>query len=157
MKIYVSSRIWTTNCLSLNCCNRVTDITSFLKHLGNFSDHTLNFYQKFGAIPFKEYVTKGIFHPVFYGDLIYKLSRVRGSTEFIASGTKIVKRLRRQWYDLGIINKTICLVLVPSTVMYRLFLKHCTLTNKVVGDYMTGLVQCLRRGDKVPSFVPSDC
>ena len=68
---------------------------------------------EFGAIPFQEYVTKGISQPVFYGCLVYKLRRVRGSTYFIASGTKIVKRLRRRQYDPGIIAKTICLVLGP--------------------------------------------
>ena len=32
---------------------------------------------KFGAIPFQEYVSKGITHPVFYGDFVYKLRRVK--------------------------------------------------------------------------------
>ena len=32
-----------------------------------------------------------------------------------------------------IIEKTICIVLRTSTAMYRLFLQHCTLTNKAVG------------------------
>ena len=45
----------------------------------------------------------------------------------------VVKRLWRRQYDPGIIEKTIGLVLGPSTAMYRLFLKHCTLTNKAVG------------------------
>ena len=78
-------------------------------------------------------VSKGISHPVFYGDLVYKLRRVKRSNNFIASGTKIVKRLRRRHYDPGFIEKTIGLVLGPSTAMYRLFLKHCTPTNKAVG------------------------
>ena len=51
----------------------------------------------------------------------------------------IVKHLRK--YDPLIIERMIGLVLGPSTTMYRSFLKHCTLTNKAVGDYMTGLVQ----------------
>ena len=33
------------------------------------------------------------------------------------------KSLRKRQYDPGIIEKTICLVLRPSTAMYRLFLK----------------------------------
>ena len=32
---------------------------------------------KFGDISFQEYVSKGISHPVFYGDLVYKLRRVK--------------------------------------------------------------------------------
>ena len=29
----------------LNCCHKVIDITGFVKHLGNFLDPSLNFYQ----------------------------------------------------------------------------------------------------------------
>ena len=58
---------------------------------------------------------------------------------FVSSGSKIVKRLRRRKYDPLIIENTICLVLGPSTALYRSFLEHCTLTNKV--DCITGLVQ----------------
>ena len=88
---------------------------------------------KFGAISFQEYVSKGITHPVFYGDLVYKLRRVKNESNFISSGSKIVKRLRRRQYDPEIIEKTIGLVLGPFTAFYRSFLKRCTLTNKAVG------------------------
>ena len=36
---------------------------------------------EFGDIPFQEYVSKGISQPVFYGNLLYKLRRVK-DTEF---------------------------------------------------------------------------
>ena len=88
---------------------------------------------KFGAILFQEYVSKGITHPVFYGDLIYKLRRVKSETNFISSGSKIVKRLRRRQYEHVITERTIGLVLGPFTALYRSFLKHCTLTHKAVG------------------------
>ena len=88
---------------------------------------------KFGDISFQEYVFKGISHPVFYGDLVYKLRRVKDTPNFISSGSKIVKRLRRRQYDPLIIETTIGLVLGPCTALCRLFLKHCTLTNKAVG------------------------
>ena len=57
---------------------------------------------KFGDISFQEYLSKGISHPVFYGDLVYKLRRVKDTPNFILSGSKIVKRLRRRQYDLVI-------------------------------------------------------
>ena len=84
-------------------------------------------------ITFQEYLSKGISHPVFYGDLVYKLRRVKDTPNFIFSGSKIVKRLRRRQYDPVIIERTIGLVLGPSTALYEPFLKHCTLTNKAVG------------------------
>ena len=88
---------------------------------------------KLGDISFKEYVSRGISHPVFYGDLVYKLRIVEDKPNFISSGSKIVKRLRRRQYDTLIIERTIGLVFGPSTALYRPFIKHCTLTNKAVG------------------------
>ena len=70
---------------------------------------------------------------IFYGDLVYKLRRVKDTPNFILSGSKIVKRLRRRQYDPVIIERTIGLVLGPSTALYEPFLEHCTLTNKAVG------------------------
>ena len=82
---------------------------------------------------------KGISHPVFYGDLVYKLSRVKDTPNFISSGSKIGKRLRRRQYDPLVIERTIGLVLGPSTALYRSLLKHCTLTNKAVGTIWRAL------------------
>ena len=69
---------------------------------------------KFGEISFQDYVSQGIPHPVFYGDLVYKLRRFKGEANFISSGSKIVKRLRRRQYDQAIIERTISLVLGPN-------------------------------------------
>ena len=44
---------------------------------------------KFGAISFQEYVSTGSSHPVFYGDLVYKLRKVKGVANFISSDSKI--------------------------------------------------------------------
>ena len=54
-------------------------------------------------------------------------------SDFVFSGSKIVKRLWRWKYDALIIERTIFLVFGPSKALYRSFLKHCTLTNKAVG------------------------
>ena len=69
-------------------------------------------------ISFQEYVFKGNSHPVFYGDLVYKLRRVKDTPNFISSRSKIVKCLRRRQYDPLIIERTKGLVLGPCT--------HCT-------------------------------
>ena len=50
-----------------NCWHRVIDITSFDKHVENSE-----FLSQFGNISFQEYLSKGISHPVFYDDLVYK-------------------------------------------------------------------------------------
>ena len=115
-----------------NYWHRVIDI-KLRKTFGKFFRSYSELLSKFGDISFQEYVYKWISHPVFYGDLVYKLRRVKETPSFISSGSKIVKRLRRWQYDPLIIERTIGLVLGPSTALYISFLKHCTLTNKAVG------------------------
>ena len=109
------------------------------KTFGKFFRSYSELLSKFGDISFQEYLSKGISHPVFYGDLVYKLRRVKDTPNFISSGSKIVKRLRRRQYDPVIIERTIGLVLGPCTALYRPFLKHCTLTNKAVGTIWRAL------------------
>ena len=58
---------------------------------------------------------------------------VRCEANFVSSGFKIVKLLRRRKFDPWIIERIIGLMLGPSTALYRSFIKHCTLTNKAVG------------------------
>ena len=111
-----------------------------LKTFGKLSKSYSELLSKFGTISFQEYVPKGITHPVFYCHLVYKLRRVKGETNFISSGSKIVKRLRRRQHDPVIIKRTIFLDLDPFTALYRSFHNRCTLTNLPGGwDYMTGL------------------
>ena len=90
------------------------------KTFGKFFRSYSEFLSKFGAISFQEYVSKGITHPVFYGDLVYKLRRVKSESNFISSGSKIVKRLRRRQYEPEIIERTIGLVLGPFTGLVQI-------------------------------------
>ena len=123
-----------------NCWHRVIDRYHKLrKTFGKFFRSYSELLSKFGDISFQEYLSKGISHPVFYGDLVYKLRRVKDTPNFISSGSKIVERLRRRQYDPVIIERTIGLVLGPSTALYEPSLKHCTLTNKAVGTIWRAL------------------
>ena len=89
---------------------------------------------------------KEISHPVLYGDLVYKLRRVKDTQKFISSGSKIVKLLRRRQYDPLNIERTIGLVFGLCTALYRIFLlKHCTLTNKAVGTTWRALSKSPQR------------
>ena len=88
---------------------------------------------KFHKISLQEYISEGIALPVFYGDIVYKLRRVKDTANFVSSGSKIVERLWRRKYNPVIIGRTKGLVLGPSTALYWSFLKHCTLTNKAMG------------------------
>ena len=108
--------------------------------IGNSLDRTPNFCQNLVIFRSKNMYLKGISHPVFYGDLVYKLRRVKDTPNFISSGSKIVKRLRRRQYDPLIIETTIGLVLGPCTALCRLFPKALhSLTNKAVGTIWRAL------------------
>ena len=104
-----------------------------LKTFGKFFRSYSELLSKFGNSSFQEHLSKGISHSVFYGDLVYKLRRVKDTPNFISSCSKIVKRLRRRQYDPVTIERTIGHVLGPSTALHRPFLKQCTLTYKAVG------------------------
>ena len=60
----------------------------------------------FCPLSYQEYVSKGITYPVFYVDLVCKLRNVKGETNFISSGSKIVKSLRDRRYDQVIIERS---------------------------------------------------
>ena len=63
-----------------------TDITSFEKHLESSSGPILSFCPNWVNYRFKNIFFEGISHPVFYGDLVYKLRRVKGTVIFVLSG-----------------------------------------------------------------------
>ena len=87
------------------------------KTFGRFFRSYSELLSTFCDISFQEYVSEGSSHPVFYGDLVYKLRRVKDTPNVISSGSKIVKHLRRRQYDPLIIERTIGLVLGPSTAL----------------------------------------
>ena len=125
--------ILTITKLLQNCWHRFIDISSFEKHLENSLDHTLNFCRNLVIFRSKNMCQKE------YLTVFYKLKRVKDTPNFISSGSKIVKCLRRRHYDPLIIDWTIGLVIGPSTALYRPFLKHCTLTKKAVGPIWRAL------------------
>ena len=143
-------------CIKYFCGNSVVsipDIKPLCFHLYIFIeyiDYLLNIYKSYN------YFSKGISHPVFCGDLVYKLRKVKDTTNFISSGSKIVQRLRRWQNDPLIIERTKGLVLGPSTAFYIPFLKHSALTNKAVGTIWRALAKPRQRRQG-PDLRPSDC
>ena len=124
--IYPSYRIFISHLIRFaRCCTSVfgfhsknLQITSKLltkgyryhklrKTFGKFFRSYSELRSKFGAISFQEYVSKGITHPVSYGDLVYQLRWVKGEANFISLVSNILKRLRRRQYDPAIIERNI--------------------------------------------------
>ena len=71
---------------------------------------------------------RSIAHPDFYGDLIYKLRKIIGSTSFPSLFTKIIKSFIKRGYKHNILQRTSCLVIDPFTVGHYSFLFGCAMT-----------------------------
>ena len=67
--------------------------------------------------------------------------------------SQMTQRLRRRQYDPVIIERTIGLVLGPSTALFEPFLKHYTLNNKAMGTIWWALSKPPQRcqGPDLPS------
>ena len=126
----------------------------FRKTFGKFLRSYSELLSKFGDIFVQRIFVKRNLSPGLLRWSSLQTKEIKDTPNFISSGSKIVKRLRRRQYDPVIIERTIGLVLGPSTALYEPFLKHCTLTNKAVGDYMTGLVQTSSEATGSWSFSP---
>ena len=125
------------------------------KTFGKFFRSYSELLSKFGDISFQENLSKGILHPVVYGDLLYKLRKVKDTPNFISSDSKIVKRFRRRQYDPLIIGRTIGLCVT--------LLQICTYISYSIALWLTrrwglydGTCQNLR-GERVLIFFPCDC
>ena len=72
---------------------------------------------------------QGISHPEFYGDVIYKLKKIRGHIHFKELFRKRIKFFIKKGYDPTILQHTACLVIDPFTVGSHASLFACTTTD----------------------------
>ena len=75
---------------------------------------------------------------MFYGDLVYKFTRIVGKPYFSDQFKKIVKHYIRVGYNLDIMRQSACLVLNQINVYSYGFLFKCTTVGQA-SDSMTGL------------------
>ena len=73
---------------------------------------------------------QGISHPEFYGDVIYKLRKIKGHTHFQDLFPRRIRKFIKKNYDPVILQRTACLVIDPSTVDNHAFLFRCAATDK---------------------------
>ena len=67
-------------------------ITQTSKHLESFF-RSYSELLSFGEISFQEYVSYRISHPVFHGDLVYRLRRHKGTVNCVSSGSKYLNAI----------------------------------------------------------------
>ena len=63
---------------------------------------------------------------IIYGDLVYKLKKNRGMTDFSDQFRKIIMRYKRIGYDLNVMQQSACLVINPITVDGYAAFFNCT-------------------------------
>ena len=89
-------------------------------------------------IGLKTLLQQGISEFIFYGELVYKLKRIVGKSNFSDQFKKIVKRYIRVGYNLDIMRLSTCLVLNPIMGYSYGFLFNC-MTVGQASDSMTAL------------------
>ena len=83
-RFYIKFFYWPCLVKTIDTGIQISQATNkFWKFFRSYSE----FLSKFCAISFQEYF-KRMSHPVFYGDLVHKLRRVKGASDFISSGSK---------------------------------------------------------------------
>ena len=75
------------------------------------------FYFKFILFK-KSLLHQGLSEPEFYGDVVYKLKKIRGMTDFSDQFRKNIMRYKRIGYQPNVMQQSACLVINPITVAW---------------------------------------
>ena len=89
-------------------------------------------------IGLKALLQQGISVPKFYGDLVYKFKIIVRNPNFRDQFKKIIKRYKKDGYNLDIMRQHACLVANPITGFSRGFLFNCTTVGQA-SDSITSL------------------
>ena len=84
----------------------------------------------------KSLLRQGLSEPDFYGDLVYKLKKIVGSSNFSAQFIKIISHYKKIGYNINVLKQTACLVVNPITVGNFAFLFNCTLVGRTSDSMM---------------------
>ena len=92
----------------------------------------LKFYRRYSAllekysVSLKTLLQRGISEPEFYGDLVYRFTKIVGKSNFLEQFRKLINRYKRIGYSLDIMRQTACLVVNPIIVDGYASLFNCT-------------------------------
>ena len=85
----------------------------------------------------KTFLRQGIAHPVFYGDVLYKLRKIRNHQYFKDLFPKRIKKFIKCGYDPEVLQRTACMVIFPSTVDHYASLFDCATTRNPLHSMKT--------------------
>ena len=88
------------------------------------------------SVSLKTLLQQGISEPEFYGDLVYRIRKIVGKSNFSEQFRKLINRYKRIGYSLDIMRQTACLVVNPIIVDSYASFFNCT-TAVRASDSMT--------------------
>ena len=77
----------------------------------------------------KTLLLHGLSEPEFYGDLVYKFSKITGRNDF-PYHFKIIVRYNKIGYNIDVLRQTACLVVNPTKVNSFADLFNCTTVGR---------------------------
>ena len=78
------------------------------------------------SVSLKTLPQQGISEPAVYGDLVYRLRKIVGKSNFSEQFRKLINRYKRIGYSLDIMRQTACVVVNPIIVDGYASLFNCT-------------------------------
>ena len=101
-----------------------------------------NFYRRHSGlvekcnVSLRKLLQQGISEPEFYGDLVYRIRKIVGKSNFSEQFRKLINRYKRIGYNPYIMRQTACLVTNPIMVDGDASLFNCTAVVRA-SDSMT--------------------
>ena len=78
----------------------------------------------------RKLLQQGISEPEFYGDLVYKIRKIVGKSNFSEQCRKLINRYKGIGYNPNVMRQTACLVIIPTSVHSYSSLFNCTTAGR---------------------------
>ena len=78
----------------------------------------------------RKLLQQGILEPEFYGDLVYRIRKIVGKSNFSEQFRKLIYRYKRTGYNPYVMQHTACLVINPTSVDSYASLFNCTTAGR---------------------------
>ena len=84
----------------------------------------------------RKLLQQGISEPEFYGDLVYRMRKIVGKSNFSEQFRKLINRYKRIGYNPYVMRQTACLVINPTSADGYVSLFNCATAGRAL-DSMT--------------------
>ena len=84
-------------------------IISYVRLFLSFIADTVSWLKKYN-VSLRKLLQQGISEPVFYGDLVYRIKKIMGKSNFSEQFRKLINRYKRIGYNPYVMRQTACLV-----------------------------------------------